>query len=114
MSKIVTIQTEFRDGVVLKDTLESLGYRVEEEGENALSARKGRATLLTFRRRSSGTFETLVDIERSHNDTLDEIKQRYAMLKILEETEKAGFSCVKQEVDGERNLKLVVRKWQAA
>ena len=113
MSKTVTIETRLRDEAVLKDALKSLGYSIRE-GKDTFSIRRGRIPVMEFRKRPSGEIEALVDIERHSGEALDEIKQRYAMLKILKETEKAGFSCVKQEVDADRNLKIVVRKWQAA
>ena len=43
--------------------------------------------------------------------TMDQVQQRYAYHKVLDETAKAGFSLVEEKVGNDQVIRLTVRRW---
>ncbi|MEZ4620318.1 MAG: DUF1257 domain-containing protein [Caldilineaceae bacterium] len=60
-----------------------------------------------------GTYEVIGDDMQmvAINKTMGQIQQRYAYHKVLEETSKAGFSLVEEQVGNDQVIRMTVRRW---
>ena len=122
MSRIITIQTQFRDIDLLKTCLEALECQVLHE-PNGIRMR-GAATpveLLVhasfgsfgFRRTSDEQYEIVGDdfVLGRQQKFIHNLTQQYAYRKILKDATAAGYQLVQEERRENREIRLVVRKW---
>ncbi|MBK9093244.1 MAG: DUF1257 domain-containing protein [Anaerolineae bacterium] len=124
MSKFVKIRTELRDLTMIKRALDDLklnyqenaNYRHEWSGAShtaELVVTAGMFTSFGLRRNDEGVYEILGDNMglSSQQETLQQLNQRYAYHKVLNEVGKAGFSLVEEATDRNKAIRLVVRRW---
>ncbi|GAK49586.1 hypothetical protein U14_00809 [Candidatus Moduliflexus flocculans] len=122
MSRIITIQTQFRDIDMLKTCLETLECQVLHE-PNGIKLR-GASTpveLLVhapfgsfgFRRASDGQYEIVGDdfVLGRQQKFIHNLTQQYAYRKVLKDAAAAGYQLVHEERRENREIRLVVRKW---
>ena len=124
MSKFVKVKTELRDFSLVKRALEDLklaygenqpfthiwsGYR----GTVPLVVKQGRVTF-GFRLLPEGAYEVIGDDMQlgQIRTTLDQVQQRYAYLKVLQEVEQAGFALVEEHVGKDNVIRMTVRRWE--
>ncbi|MCB0080208.1 MAG: DUF1257 domain-containing protein, partial [Caldilineaceae bacterium] len=48
---------------------------------------------------------------RAITRVMQQVQQRYAYHKVLEETSKAGFSLVEEQVGNDQVIRMTVRRW---
>lgn len=124
MSKFVKIQTELHDLALLKRSLEETELKYEEDAQytHRFSGFSGRLPLVVrqgalvfgFRTRAEdGAYELVADDMqlRQIRPLLGQIQQKYALHKILQEAEAAGFSLVEQTTGQDQVIRLTVRRW---
>ena len=122
MSRIITIQTQFRDIDILKTCLEALECQMLHE-PNGITMR-GAATpveLLVhasfgsfgFRRAADGQYEMVGDdfaLGRQQK-FIHSLTQQYAYRKVIKDAAAAGYQLVQEERQENHAIRLVVRKW---
>lgn len=124
MSKFVKVRTELRDLTMIKRALDDLGLKYQEDANYRhdwsgathaaeLVVKAGMLTSFGLRRNEEGVYEILGDNMglSSQQDTLQQLNQRYAYHKVLNEVSKAGFSLVEETTDRNKAIRLVVRRW---
>jgi len=122
MSRIVSIQTELRDKVILQECLEHLEYQVlyQEEGirmpgTNAPVQFLAHAPfgVLGFRLTHTGQYEMVADdmLLNRQKTLIQGLTQQYAYRKILKDAKTAGYNLIQEEVSEDNTIKLVMRKW---
>lgn len=124
MSKFVKVRTELRDLTMIKRALDDLGLKYQEDANYRhdwsgathaaeLVVKVGMLTSFGLRRNEEGVYEILGDNMglSSQQDTLQQLNQRYAYHKVLNEVGKAGFSLVEETTDRNKAIRLVVRRW---
>lgn len=130
MSSFVAINTLFTDLAILCVALQELGHAVsvqakEIRGEKGctesvdfvVSVAKAKGVDIGFKKLEDGTFQCVADwdaLERagvSQKAFVDEVAQKYAYLKTIDEAQKQGYRMVeeKSEVDG--SIKVILRKY---
>ena len=122
MSRIITIQTQFRDIDMLKACLEALECQVLHE-PNGITMRgvSMPVELLVhasfgafgFRRASDGHYELVGDdfvLDRQQT-FIHTLTQQYAYRKIMKDAAAAGYHLVHEERRENHEIRLVVRKW---
>jgi len=122
MSRFIALKTQLRDAALLMLTLEQMGCQVSHEPQGMRM--RGAPTLVEivarapfgafgFRKTAEDVYEVVAD-ERLIADQhafLQQLLQQYAYRKILQEAQAAGYNLVHEEVQADRTIKLVVRKW---
>jgi hypothetical protein len=123
MSKFVKIQTELHDLNLLKRALDELRleYREDARYTHIFSGFSGRLPLVVrkdhltfgFRTREDGAYELVADdMQLRHiRPLLGQIQQRYALHKVVQEAEAAGFALVEQTTGKDDVIRLTVRRW---
>ncbi|MEX1019883.1 MAG: DUF1257 domain-containing protein [Litorilinea sp.] len=123
MSKFVKIQTELHDLKLLKQALDETRLEYQEDAvyQHTFSGFSGRLPLVVrkdhltfgFRTRDDGAYELVADDMqlRLIRPLLGQIQQRYALHKVLQEAESAGFSLVEQNTGKDQVIRLTVRRW---
>ena len=124
MSKFVKVRTELRVLTMIKRALDDLGLKYQEDANYRhdwsgathaaeLVVKAGMLTSFGLRRNEEGVYEILGDNMglSSQQDTLQQLNQRYAYHKVLNEVGKAGFSLVEETTDRNKAIRLVVRRW---
>ncbi|MEZ4865306.1 MAG: DUF1257 domain-containing protein [Caldilineaceae bacterium] len=123
MSKFVRVQTELRDLTFIKRALEDLKleYRENATYVHHWSSFKGKVPLLI--RQPRAEFGLRVGADESYEvigddmqmatirKTMDQVQQRYAYHKVVDETAKAGFNLVEERVGQDQVIRLTVRRW---
>ena len=125
MSHITKVKTLLKDGLVLRRTLQKLGYRVGD-GNSATGPRRLKETRnieflagqnglwLGFRRgKEDEPYEMLADWDRqrkSQEKVLGEIHQVYSQEKILDLARVKGYAVTKNSVNGKGQIEMVLRK----
>ena len=68
---------------------------------------------LGFRKTLDGQYEVVGDDQMlaCHQDFLNRLTQQYAYRKIVKDASAAGYHVVREEMNADRAIKLVVRKW---
>jgi hypothetical protein len=122
MSRIVSIRTELRDKEILMTCLEYLECEVLYQ-ESGLKMNGADAPVhilahasfgtLGFRKAQDGRYDVVGDdmILGHRQDLLNHLTQQYAYRKIVSDAQQAGYNLVQEEVEEDRTIKLVVRKW---
>lgn len=123
MSKFVRVQTTLRDLSLVKRALDDLKISYQENARfvHIFSGFTGKVPLLVkqqrlqfgLRQTEAETYEAIGDdmqMAQIHK-TMGQIQQRYAYHKVLEETSKAGFSLVEEQVGNDQVIRMTVRRW---
>lgn len=123
MSKFVKIQTQLHDLKLLKRALDHLRVEYQENAvyKHVFSGFTGTLPLVVrhqhvtfgFRHTDDGPCEVVADDMqlRTIQPLLHQIHQQYALHKVLQETEAAGFSLVEQTTGKDQVIRLTVRRW---
>ncbi|MEZ4725819.1 MAG: DUF1257 domain-containing protein [Caldilineaceae bacterium] len=123
MSKFVRVQTALRDFTLIKRSLDDLNISYQENARyvHTWSGFKGEVPLLIKHQRvqfalrpgQEDTYEVIGDDMQmaTVHKTMEQVQQRYAYHKVLEETTKAGFSLVEETVGRDQVIRLTVRRW---
>jgi len=122
MSKFVSLKTSLRERTFLQSALKDLKCEI-------LKTRKIKTLLnrvydvdfavktpfgvVGFIKNKNNEFELAGDdmILKKNTKFIEQITQKYAYHHVLSEAKKAGFNLVKETVDGEKSVRLVLRKW---
>lgn len=123
MSKFVKITTELRDLSLIKRSLEDLKIEYQENARyvHAWSGFAGKVPVLVnhkkvafgLRQTETEQYEVIGDDMQmvQIRKTMDQVQQRYAYHKVVEETSKVGFSVVDENVGRDNVIRLTVRRW---
>ncbi len=123
MSKFVKVQTQLRDLALIKRSLDDLRLTYTEDAEyhHIYSGRREDVPLLVesgrlkfgLRKGEDDAYEVVADdmILAKIRVAMQEVQQRYAYHKVLDETEKAGFSLVEESVGQDQVIRMTVRRW---
>lgn len=123
MSKFVRVQTALRDLTLVKRSLDDLKIAYQEDARytHIFSGFKGQVPLLVKQNRlqfglregEDQSYEVIGDDMqmRQINQIMGQVQQRYAYHKVLEETNKAGFSLVEEQVGKDQVIRMTVRRW---
>jgi hypothetical protein len=123
MSKFVRVQTALRDFTLIKRSLDELKITYQEDARyvHTWSGFKGQVPLLithqrvqfALRQDKDDTYEVIGDDMQmaTIRKTMEQVQQRYAYHKVLDETAKAGFSLVEEKVGRDQVIRLTVRRW---
>ncbi|MCB0061837.1 MAG: DUF1257 domain-containing protein [Caldilineaceae bacterium] len=123
MSKFVRVQTALRDLSLVKRSLEDLKLDYQENAQyvHIFSGFKGKVPLVVkqnrvqfaLREAADETYEVIGDDMQmaTINKLMGQVQQRYAYHKVLEETSKAGFSLVEEQVGNDQVIRMTVRRW---
>jgi len=123
MSKFVRVQTALRDLTLIKRSLADLKISYQENGRyvHTWSGFKGQVPLLinhqrvqfALRQDQDNGYEVIGDDMQmaAIRKTMEQVQQRYAYHKVLDETAKAGFSLVEEKVGNDQVIRLTVRRW---
>ncbi|MFO7461087.1 MAG: DUF1257 domain-containing protein [Desulfatiglandales bacterium] len=125
MSHITKVKTLLKDGVVLRRTLQKLGYRVGE-GDSEWGPRHlkdtGNIEMLAgknglwigFRRgKEDEPYEMLADWDgsrKARETVLAEIHQAYSQEKILDLARVRGYAVTKNRVNDKGQIEMALRK----
>lgn len=123
MSKFVKVKTELRDLALIKRALDDLKLEYAENqrythvwsgfsGKVPLLVKSPRATF-ALRQADTGLFELLGDDMQmaAVRPLLQQLQQRYAYHKVMDEVEQAGFTLVEENVGRDNVIRLTVRRW---
>jgi len=122
MSRIVTIQTQFRDIEILKTCLETLECQVLHE-PNGIRMRGAAMPVellvhasfgsFGFRRTTDGHYQIVGDdfVLGRQQKFIHNLTQQYAYRKIMKDAAAAGYQLVQEERQENHAIRLVVRKW---
>jgi hypothetical protein len=123
MSKFVRVQTALRDLSLIKRSLDDLKLDYQENAQyvHLFGGFRGKVPLLIKQRRvqfalregNDESYEVIGDdMQMAHvNQLMGQIQQRYAYHKVLEETSKAGFALVEEQVGNDQVIRMTVRRW---
>lgn len=123
MSKFVRVQTTLHDLSLVKRSLEDLKLDYQENAQyvHIFSGFKGKVPLVikqnrvqfALREAKDETYEVIGDDMQMStiNKIMGQVQQRYAYHKVLEETSKAGFSLVEEQVGNDQVIRMTVRRW---
>jgi hypothetical protein len=123
MSKFVQIKTELRDLTLIKRALDDLKIHYQEQSRYVHPYTRKASTVpvlvndkrLTFglREAAGGVYEIIGDDMQSAQirTLMQPVQQRYAYHKVLDETAKAGFNLVEENVGRDQVIRLTVRRW---
>jgi len=123
MSKFVRVQTALHDLSLVKRALDDLKISYQENARyvHVFSGFTGKVPLLIKQQRvqfglretDQATYEVIGDdMQMAHiKKIMGQIQQRYAYHKVLEETSKAGFSLVEEQVGTDQVIRMTVRRW---
>ncbi|MDX1977510.1 MAG: DUF1257 domain-containing protein [Pseudanabaenaceae cyanobacterium bins.68] len=123
MSHFTTIAVQIKDGEILQQVLQDLGYQVEQnamvrgyQGDKTSAdyvIRQGNKYDLGFRRQADG-FELVADFWGAEIDQakfLAPILQNYAHKCLLNAVQSHNFNLEQEERLGDGSLRLVVGQW---
>jgi len=123
MSKFVKVKTELRELALIKQSLTDLKLAYGENeryshlwsgyhDELPLVVKQARATF-GFRLNTDGVYEAVGDEMHlaQMRVAVQQIQQRYAYHKVLNEVEKAGFALVEETVGKDQVIRMTVRRW---
>jgi len=123
MSKFVRVQTALCDFTLIKRSLDDLKISYQENARyvHTWSGFKGEVPLLIKHQRvqfalrpgKEDAYEVIGDDMQmaAVRKTMEQVQQRYAYHKVLDETAKAGFSLVEENVGRDQVIRLTVRRW---
>ncbi|MFM6753926.1 MAG: DUF1257 domain-containing protein [Dolichospermum sp.] len=123
MSHFTTIKVEIKQGEVLLQVLQELGYQVEQNTQvrgymgdktNAeYVIRQANGYDLGFRKNGEG-YELVADFwgaEINQQEFINNISQKYAHKTLMETIQTEGFNVEEEEVLADGTLRVIVGKW---
>ncbi|HMV26621.1 MAG TPA: DUF1257 domain-containing protein [bacterium] len=122
MSKFVSLKTALRERVHLENALKEMGCEISNSKKiKTLLGRsydvdltaKTAFGMIGFIKNRSGEFEIAGDdmVLASDKDFVGKLTQKYAYSRVVSEAQKAGFQLVKESVNEDQSVRLVLRKW---
>jgi hypothetical protein len=130
MSHFTTIKVKIKDGTILKQVLEELGYQVELNAQvRGYSGSTTKAEYVMRQsngydlgfRRNGNEYELVADfwganvnqqqLLNSIQAKVNEITQRYAHQTLLESVKNQGMTVEKEEVLEDGSIRILVGKW---
>jgi hypothetical protein len=123
MSKFVKVKTELRDLALIKRSLADLklAYGENERYAHVWSGFNDKVPLVVkqpranfgFQLNSEGVYEAVGDDMQvaQIRATVQQIQQRYAYHKVLDEVEQAGFALVEETTGKDHVIRMTVRRW---
>ncbi|HEY9663399.1 MAG TPA: DUF1257 domain-containing protein [Allocoleopsis sp.] len=123
MSHFTTIKVEIKNGEILHQVLQELGYRVECHGKvRGYQGRKVEADYVIRQpngydlgfRRDGDLYELVADFWGAKIDQrsfLDSINQKYAHKMLMMTVKEQGFDIETEEVLSDGTVRVVVAKW---
>lgn len=125
MSHFTTIKVQIKNGEVLHQVLQELGYQVEQDAEvRGYRGDKTRANYvirrsngydLGFRRKDGDeNYELIADFWGAHinqQQFVNQIQQKYAHKMLLQTVAEQGYAIEEEEVLEDGSVKLVVGRW---
>ena len=123
MSKFVRVQTALNDLNMVKRALDDLkiSYTENARYNHRWSGFKGQVPILIkqkhvefgLRETTDHSYEVIGDDMQmaTIKQTMAQVQQRYAYHKVIEETAKAGFNLVEEQVGNDQVIRLTVRRW---
>lgn len=129
MSQVTRVRTQFRNAHELLAAMEELGLEVtglealrrrvaKGEEVSEISVTNTDAGALKFRRVASGSFEVTASergmtaaVQRQVTRIENQIRRTYAYKMVLAEATRAGFQIVQEEKEGQKEIRLVVRRF---
>ncbi len=124
MSKFVQLRTELRDLALIKQALadQKIAYQEQAHYVHPFGGFRGELPLVVkqpglqfgLRLTADGLYEIVGDDMQLARirALMGPVQQRYAYLKVLAETEKAGFVLVEETTGRDKVIRLTVRRWQ--
>jgi hypothetical protein len=125
MSHFTTIKVQIKDGEVLREVLQELGYGVEMD--TMVRGYRGDRTAANFViRRSNGydigfrkkdgdeNYEVIADFWGTginQRQFLNEVQQKYAHRMLMNTVERQGYSVEAEEVMEDGTVRVVVGRW---
>ncbi|MFM6611217.1 MAG: DUF1257 domain-containing protein [Dolichospermum sp.] len=123
MSHFTTIKVEIKQGEVLLQVLQELGYQVEQNTQvrgymgdktNAeYVIRQANGYDLGFRQQE-GIYELVADFwgaKINQQEFINQISQKYAHKTLMETIQTEGFNVEEEEVLADGTLRVIVGKW---
>jgi hypothetical protein len=123
MSHFSTIQVEIKDGALLQEVLEELGYRVERNASiRGYLWNRARADYVIRQkngfdigfRRNGDSYELVSDLWGAQIDQqafLDPILQRYAHRHLMAAVHQQGYTIESEERLEDGTIRVVVGRW---
>ncbi len=123
MSKFVRVQTTLRDLSLVKRSLDDLkiAYKENSQYRHYFSGFQGTVPLVikqsrlefALRQAADDSYEVIGDDMQMKQirQIMGQIQQRYAYHKVVEETSKAGFTLVEEQVGNDQVIRMTVRRW---
>jgi hypothetical protein len=123
MSHFTTIKVQIKQGEVLLDVLQELGYQVEQNTQvrgymgdktNAeYVIKQSNGYDLGFRKNGEG-YELVADFwgaEINQQEFVNNISQKYAHKTLMETIQTEGFNVEEEEVLADGTVRVIVGKW---
>jgi len=123
MSHFTTIKVQIKQGEVLLDVLQELGYQVEQNTQvrgyrgDTINAeyviRQANAYDLGFRKNGEG-YELVADFwgaEINQQEFINNISQKYAHKTLMETIQTEGFNVEEEEVLADGTVRVIVGRW---
>jgi len=123
MSHFTSIKVQIKNGEILKDILQELGYQVEVDTNirgyqgNQTQAqyviRQDNGYDLGFRSQGDN-YELVADFwgaRINQQEFLNQISQKYAHKTLLSQVEQEGFSVEQEEILSDGTVRVVIGKW---
>ena len=123
MSHFTTIKVQIKQGEVLLDVLQELGYQVEQNTQvrgymgdktNAeYVIKQSNGYDLGFRKNGEG-YELVADFwgaEINQQEFINNISQKYAHKTLMETIQTEGFNVEEEEVLADGTVRVIVGKW---
>jgi hypothetical protein len=122
MSHITKVKTNLRDGVILRNALTKLGYRIEEYDlrrsrkatDLEFLAQKGKISIgFKGSRENKAHYEMLADWEAMgtrREALVHTIYQAYSQEKIMDLARVKGYSLMKNRMNEKGQIEIVLRK----
>ncbi|WP_017304767.1 DUF1257 domain-containing protein [Spirulina subsalsa] len=123
MSHFTTIKVQIKNGEVLQEVLQELGYRVEENAE--VRGYKGMTTQADYVirqsnrydlgfRRNGDNYELIADFwgsQINQQEFLNRVNQKYAHKTLLATVQEQGFQVEEQETLEDGTVRVLVGRW---
>jgi len=123
MSHFTTIKVQIKQGEVLLDVLQELGYQVEQNTQvrgymgDTINAeyviRQANGNDLGFRKNGEG-YELVADFwgaEINQQEFINNISQKYAHKTLMKTIQTEGFNVEEEEVLADGTLRVIVGRW---
>jgi hypothetical protein len=134
VSHLTTIETKITSLTFLKQALDILKFKyVEGTSDNLIKVKGwnkestdaileiktgGPYGIGVVENKETGTFEFIADwwgvetyLGENQETILQKISQQYAYSSVIDKVRKQGYTLVKETTDEDKNIRLVLRKW---